>query len=438
MKLDKIERRGRDWVVLSSDGKKVLGKHKTRAEAVRQLRAVEAAKARKMDELVQALRDAEAHGESAEVIRVDYCGPIHTDPERTDGVRATRTREGFLRADAAITRAGVFTYADAEGNTWGEFRDPSEVFDADALASFRMAVVTDDHPDEMVTADTVATVQVGHLGSDVRADGDHVVASILITDADTIAKIDAGKAELSCGYTAQVIRDAGVAPDGTPYQARQTRIRGNHVAIVDRGRAGPTCRIRIDGAAYQIGDTMEDDDKTTDAGTEPKADTTTEPAPSPEPKADTTPEPAPSPEPKADTTPEPPAAYAARIDALEAEIRQLRDTEAERIDQRVELIATAREILGAKFDAKGKTDTDVRRAVIREVSPGLAEKADKGSEDYVRAAYDAAVELHSRRKDTADQVGVVVFDALANGGDDDLDQIYDSFRAAKVAPKTEG
>ncbi|PIK72297.1 hypothetical protein CS379_14745, partial [Methylobacterium frigidaeris] len=35
----------------------------------------------------------------------------------------------------------------------------------------------------------------------------------------------------------------GTAPDGSPYDARQTRVVVDHVAIVAQGRAGPDCRI---------------------------------------------------------------------------------------------------------------------------------------------------------------------------------------------------
>lgn len=43
-RLDKIEERGDEWFVLSADGSKVLGKHKTKAAAEAQLRAIEANK----------------------------------------------------------------------------------------------------------------------------------------------------------------------------------------------------------------------------------------------------------------------------------------------------------------------------------------------------------------------------------------------------------
>lgn len=39
-----VRRRGSEWVVLDSTGKKVLGSHKTKRDALRQLRAIEANK----------------------------------------------------------------------------------------------------------------------------------------------------------------------------------------------------------------------------------------------------------------------------------------------------------------------------------------------------------------------------------------------------------
>jgi len=138
---------------------------------------------------------------------VDYLGEVHFDPERTDGALAQFTAEGFLRVDARLTRTGVFTYGDAEGNTWGELRSPEEVFDGDSLRSFEMVVLTDDHPQDFVDASNVKEVQVGHVGTDVRKDGDYVIASIVITDPQVIRSIADGKVELSCGYTAQVIKE---------------------------------------------------------------------------------------------------------------------------------------------------------------------------------------------------------------------------------------
>lgn len=160
--------------------------------------------------------------------------------------QALENPEGFLKLQGRLTRVGVFEYSDLEGNTWGEYRSPQEVFDPASLASFQMVVLTDDHPPEMIDIGNVSTYQVGHVGTDVVREGDYVIATILVTDAATIAAIKAGKVELSCGYWIIAVEEPGVSPDGIPYRKLQTQIRGNHLALVDEGRAGPNCRLILD------------------------------------------------------------------------------------------------------------------------------------------------------------------------------------------------
>ena len=192
--------------------------------------------------------------DSARLVRVDFVAPIHMDPEREDGILATPDPStGFLKLDGRLTRTGVFRYRDAEGNEWGELRPEDEVFDAASLDSFKSVVVTNDHPPQFVDTRTVRDVQVGHVGSDVHREADFVRASITVTDGATIQAIRDGKTELSCGYTAELVPEQGVV-DGEAYAGRQTKIRGNHVAIVDRGRAGPECALldRRDGAAVMV------------------------------------------------------------------------------------------------------------------------------------------------------------------------------------------
>lgn len=113
--------------------------------------------------------------------------------------------------------------------------------------------MTLDHPpgDETVAPDNFAKYSTGSVGSPVR-DGDFVRADILITRKDAIAALAAGKNQLSCGYTLDLISRSGVIvhADGREerFDAIQTNIIGNHVAQVDVARAGPEARIRIDEA----------------------------------------------------------------------------------------------------------------------------------------------------------------------------------------------
>lgn len=359
------------------------------------------------------------------VRRVDYLGEVHFDPERTDGALAQFTAEGFLRVDARLTRTGVFTYGDADGNTWGELRTPEEVFDGDSLRSFEMVVLTDDHPQDFVDASNVKMVQVGHVGTDVRRDGDFMIASIVITDLQVIRSIADGKVELSCGYTAQVIKEDGVSPTGAPFSAFQTNIRANHVALVTQGRAGPNCRLLTDsGDALTIMDTpMEKSKEKTPAmatvvvdGVEhsvpvqvAKALTKVDAAPVQETPAETPKESKMIDENKQEAT-----ALRARVDVLEAELAGNKNRETARIDARVNLVTTARGILGADHKTDGVEDAPLMREVILHVSPNLKGRLDANADDegYLRASYEAAVDLNKDRESVADEISNTLFSAM--------------------------
>ena len=375
--------------------------------------------------------------ESETVRRVDRLGEIHFDPERKDGALAQFTAEGFLRVDARLTRTGVFTYGDADGNTWGELRTEDEVFNADALRSFEMTVLTNDHPPEFVDASNVKEVQVGHVGTDVHRDGDFVAASIVVTDPKTIRSIADGKVELSCGYTAQVLKEDGVTSDGVPFAARQTSIRGNHVAIVDRGRAGPECRLITGrGDAITIMETPMDTNDTpatamvvvdgvehsvpvpvAEAFTKLNADASEETLTVPADEDDQE-------ETEMDeNTNDEATALRARVDALEAELAGTRDREAARIDARVNLVTTAREILGPDHKTDGVNDAALMRDVVLHVNAGLKDRLDANAGDagYLRASYEAAVDLHRDRSRVADEIPNTLFDAMHTPAEDRLD-----------------
>lgn len=169
-----------------------------------------------------------------------------------------RTQDGFLAVRARAARTGVYDYAGREVDpdnaaglrdaaTVKVLRDEHTVFDERAARSFIGKPVTDDHPTVAVTAHNHRDLARGTVMGAIR-DGDYLAFDLLLTDAATIAKVDAGKRELSNGYTSDLQFGDFTAPDGTKCQARQTSITGNHVALVDRGRAGSECAIK-DGFA---------------------------------------------------------------------------------------------------------------------------------------------------------------------------------------------
>lgn len=157
-----------------------------------------------------------------------------------------------VRARAA--RTGVYSYSGAEVDPENKhglrdqaivkvLRDDATVFDSNAAQSFIGKPVTDDHPSVAVTSANWRDYARGTVMGALR-EGDYLAFDLLLTDASAIAKVDGGKRELSNGYSAQLEFGNFTAADGTGCQARQTSISGNHVALVDRGRAGPECAIK--------------------------------------------------------------------------------------------------------------------------------------------------------------------------------------------------
>lgn len=166
-----------------------------------------------------------------------------------------KTPEGFLVCkDVPIARTGAQQYRGSEfgapdsERVYDVQRPESEVFDRAAVASFEGKPVCDEHPQEDVTPANYGQYMKGVCRDVRRGDGDLancLVADLLIYDADLIQKIEAGKREISCGY------DCLWNPTGdSSYD--QLEIRGNHVAVVDRGRAGHKVAIR-DAADKQKG-----------------------------------------------------------------------------------------------------------------------------------------------------------------------------------------
>jgi hypothetical protein len=169
-----------------------------------------------------------------------------------------RTADGFLTAVAKSVRTGVQQYLGAELGRpdlgmVGIYRPDAAVFDQASLQSFSHAPVTLDHPSVAVTADNWKELAVGEVSTAARKDGIWLELPLVLKDSAAIAAVESGKRELSAGYTSELTWADGVAPDGTPYQAVMSAIRINHLAIVDKARAGSEARIGDSGAATNWG-----------------------------------------------------------------------------------------------------------------------------------------------------------------------------------------
>ena len=118
----------------------------------------------------------------------------------------------------------------------------------------------------------------------------------------------------------------------------------------------------------------------------------------------------------------------ARIDALETELESRTASEPARIDARVQLVTTVREILGRDTKTDGVSDLDLMRAVIREVNPRLDSRVELNAQDlgYVRASFEAAVDLHTDRATASTEAATVIFDAMSSEKTD-IDQEYSAY-----------
>ena len=310
----------------------------------------------------------------------------------TIGGKAKRLPNGTLQVPGRLTRAGVFVYRNPDGTERREYRPADEVFRADSLATFSMVVLTNEHPAEPVTATNARQFAVGTVGENVRKDADHVAAPIFVFDAAAIADIEAGKVQLSCGYTCDYDPTPGEV-NGERYDGVQRNIRGNHVALVDAGRAGPTAALRFDSESAMMVDQKRDDVAPT------KENKTMDP----ELKAAL--EDAATQKARADRAEAELATATARADKAEADRdiaaaelateKKLRtdadDSMGERVKARVALETVARTVLDADTakTVGDMTDTEIKRAVVKRVD-GDDVPEDK-SADYLAARFDSAV-----------------------------------------------
>ena len=158
----------------------------------------------------------------------------------SDNIRK-REPEGYLICvNVPIARSGTQRYQQDELGQSGMdmitvYRPEDEVFSKATIASFEGMPVTNDHPEEPegVTAENIQYLGKGHCQNVRRGTGaqsDLLIADLVITDPATIQDVLNGKREISCGYNYEL--------DDTDGKYTQRQIRGNHIAIVDRGRAG--------------------------------------------------------------------------------------------------------------------------------------------------------------------------------------------------------
>lgn len=192
----------------------------------------------------QSVEDGVSHIEVEERIALDVATDIRI------------TNDGYMVTTPRVARTGIQLYRGSEmGRPQMDivrvYRPEAEVFHKDAMHTFAFRPITNDHPPVPVTAANWKDYSVGTSGGEVARDGEFIRVPMTVMDGSAIAAVQDGKAELSVGYATDIKWGAGKTPDGLEYDAVQTNIRANHIAIVSAARGGDKLRI---------GDGTEDDD----------------------------------------------------------------------------------------------------------------------------------------------------------------------------------
>lgn len=166
-----------------------------------------------------------------------------------DAAGSVRTKDenGFLHvAVSNLTKETVNPYYGREIPGWQERGlDPDRIYygyragselEKGASTFSGLPLLLDHHVEDAEAPQK--EYRVGTVGTDARWEPPYVKAALVVTDADAVRAIEDGSMrELSCAYRYDPLWEAGTF-EGVDYDFIMTNIRGNHVALVEEGRAG--------------------------------------------------------------------------------------------------------------------------------------------------------------------------------------------------------
>jgi hypothetical protein len=183
-----------------------------------------------------------------------------TARSRIENVRKI-DEDGFLRCTLRVLKEGVFPYKISElpgemkvelagRDEIGEFIPASEFTEEvfDSLEGKPIIINARDKGHEWQTADEeelVDTYQVGAVAGRPRMMDKDIVIDAIITDADTIEKIENKQlVECSAAYDSETELIKGTYGDKT-YDAVQKNLRMNHILLLPEGRGRCGHKVRI-------------------------------------------------------------------------------------------------------------------------------------------------------------------------------------------------
>ncbi|MFG6094406.1 DUF2213 domain-containing protein [Leptothoe sp. ISB3NOV94-8A] len=161
-------------------------------------------------------------------------------------LKSQRLDDGRLRFYMRIGKANqLLAYQDEQmkDGVRYEIIRPQQLFHRDSIDSAKMGVITLDHPDELISPETVRQHIQGSTGHSVVIDGDFLGIVGTLFSKDAIAAVESGEyPEISPAYLTDWMDGDGTKEN--PYH--QLPRKHNHFALVKRGRHGSEVRSYTD------------------------------------------------------------------------------------------------------------------------------------------------------------------------------------------------
>lgn len=165
-----------------------------------------------------------------------------------------------------ISKVGVFPYYGWQiddsldpDRIYQVYRSAEELSDPECMDSFRLIPWTIDHemlgdPKDGLTAAEEKGVS-GVTGEDIYFESPYLKSNLKVFSSNMAQVIENNQIkELSIGYRCAYNVQSGVY-DGQPFDAKQVKIRGNHLALVPEGRSGHDVAV-MDSKTEEVVDTI--------------------------------------------------------------------------------------------------------------------------------------------------------------------------------------
>jgi uncharacterized protein len=321
----------------------------------------------------------------------DSAYPLSENLTFDDAADIKMTSDGYLVAQPRVARTGIQTYRGWEvGRPDMDevriYRPYSSVMDKKSIASLAHKPITLGHPSEMVNASNWDEYAVGQSGDEIMRDGEFLRIPLIVMDQKAIDRIKDGHEQLSIGYYSDLEWKDGETEAGESYDAIQRNIEANHIAIVAQARGGHKLKlgdnnkgdtpmpktITVDGITVSLEDRdaaivtrhmQKLDDEIKKYGADIVALTTDRDA-----------------QKKAAETKDGEIAVLKKKIEDEKITPQMLD---EKVAERVTVVTKAKAILGDHYDSTGKTNIEIKKAVV-------ATKLGDAAKTMVDAAVDGA------------------------------------------------